>query len=182
MKILNIVVVILFVSIGCASAQYIPLPAGQGGVVLRQGVDKRLNGTLQITPKVPNAAATGQPIAYGQPCGGNLTGTYPNCSAPTAAGGTSAAQTTLAGTTAGSAVWSMPGQGFSVKSVLVNLIGYENTTATAQTITYPLAFTTIADVISDGGSCAGVTTTLTTLTLPSSMGGVQSGLCEVIGY
>jgi Pectate lyase superfamily protein/Concanavalin A-like lectin/glucanases superfamily len=39
-----------------------------------------------IAPKVPNAAATGAPIAYGQPCGGNLTGTFPDCNASSSGG------------------------------------------------------------------------------------------------
>ena len=97
-------------------------------------------------------------------------------------GGSTRTQTTLNGTTAGTVVWSQPAMDSATKDFLANLIGYENTTGTAQTVTYPVPFATAADVVTDGGSCAGVTSTLTTLTLPSSMGAAQSGRCEVRGY
>ena len=94
----------------------------------------------------------------------------------------SATQTTVTGTTAGAAVWSQPQQGSSFKQAVLYLNGYENTTGTAQTITLPASFATVAYVTTSGGSCTGVTISGTTLTLPSSMGATQTGLCEVRGY
>ena len=91
-------------------------------------------------------------------------------------------QTSVTGTTAGHAVWSEPEQGLSRKSALVYLNGYENTTATAQTITLPTSFATVGYVATDGGSCTGVTVSGATVTLPSSMGGTQTGLCKIEGY
>ena len=93
-----------------------------------------------------------------------------------------AVRTTVTGTSAGSAVWSMPQQGTSWKQTIIYLNGYENTTATAQTITLPASFATVGYVVADGGSCAGVTISATTITLPSSMSATQTGLCEVKGY
>ena len=89
-------------------------------------------------------------------------------------------QTTLKGTTAGTAVWSQPGQDSSSKRVLVYLNGYENATATAQTITYPVAFTNTPKITSDdsGGSSASTTA----LTLPASMGTTKTGWIIVEGY
>ena len=91
-------------------------------------------------------------------------------------------QATLPGTSAGSAVSSEPQSGSSYKMALVYLNGYENTTATAQTITFPTAFLTANGVVTLSGSCTGVTASLTAITLPASMAAVQTGLCKVEGY
>ena len=92
-------------------------------------------------------------------------------------------QTSVNGTSAGSYVWSEPIQSSSSIEVDVNLIGYENTTGTAQTITYPVPFSTVADIITAGGtSCSDASTTLTTFTQPSSMSGTQASRCKVVGY
>ena len=95
-------------------------------------------------------------------------------------GGSTRTQTTLNGTTAGTAVWSQPAMDSSWKRFLVFLSGYENTTATAQTITYPIAFTNTPKVTSDdsGGSSASTTT----LTLPASMSATKTGWVIVEGY
>jgi hypothetical protein len=90
--------------------------------------------------------------------------------------------TTLAGTSAGSAIWDMPRQNPGEKVLYLWLAGYENTTATAQTITIPTPYTGIVGLITVSGSCTGVTTTKTTITLPSSMGATQNGLCKVEGF
>lgn len=104
--------------------------------------------------------------------------------------GQSISQTTVTGTTAGTAVWSEPfqggGNGGTVLSVtVVYLSGYENTTGTAQTFALPGSYATVAYVVADGGSCAGVTVSTgstSTVTLPASMGSAQTGLCEIRGY
>lgn len=90
--------------------------------------------------------------------------------------------TTITGTTAGTALWSEPQQGTAVKLAMLNLNGYENTTATAQTITLPASFGTVSGVVTDSGVCTGVTISGATVTLPASMGAAQTGLCEIRGW
>jgi hypothetical protein len=91
-------------------------------------------------------------------------------------------QTTKTGTTAGSVVWSEPEQGSARKSAILYLSGYENATGTAQAITLPASFATVGYVVTSGGSCAGVAISGATVTLPSSMGSTQTGLCKIEGY
>lgn len=90
------------------------------------------------------------------------------------------AQTTLAGTTAGTVVSSQPVVTAGYKKFLAYLNGYENTTATAQSVTYPVAFTAVAAVTFAG--VTGSTASLTALTLPASMTAAASGLIVVEGY
>lgn len=86
---------------------------------------------------------------------------------------------TLTGTTAGNIVYTQPAAG-TYKKIVLYANGYENTSATAQTITYPTAFTnTPAVVINTTGMT--VTTTTTTLTLPASMGAAATGLIILEG-
>lgn len=47
---------------------------------------------------------------------------------------------TVTGTTAGSFQWSEPEQGLTYKKVILTFIGFENTSSTAQTLTFPAAF------------------------------------------
>ena len=107
---------------------------------------------------------------------GGVTGLLPqaNLAPPT--------QTTLNGTTAGTAVWSQPQQFSTWKVAYIYLNGYENTTATAQTITLPAGFATVSAVLTDSGTCTGVTVSGATVTLPASMGAPQTGLCEIRGW
>lgn len=93
-----------------------------------------------------------------------------------------ASQPMLNGTTAGAVIYSEPQQGAAFKQALLDLTGYENTTATVQTITLPVRFSTAAYVTTDGGSCSGVTIAGATVTLPSSMSAPQTGLCEIRGW
>lgn len=90
-------------------------------------------------------------------------------------------QSTLAGTTAGSVVWSQPFQGNAYKKFVGAAEGYENTTATHQTITFPVAFSQTPAIVSNGG-LTGLTVTTTTLTLPASMGATVSGTIIVEGF
>ena len=93
-------------------------------------------------------------------------------------------QYTVTGTTAGSAVWSQPFQGASYKKVIIVLLGYENTTATAQTVTYTTAFTETPSVVNNGTglTIAQSTATKTTFSLPDSMTAVASGTISIEGY
>lgn len=90
------------------------------------------------------------------------------------------ATTSLSGTTAGSVTWAMVEQGSAYKKFVAALDGYENTSATAQTITFPTAFAAQASVTSEP-SGFGSTASKTTLTLPSSMSGAVSGVLVVEG-
>ncbi len=95
-------------------------------------------------------------------------------------GGGSTRQTTLTGTSAGTVVWSMPGEGSSYKRFVGHYTGYENTTATAQTITYPVAFSLTPKITSNDGPSGSTSTTA--LTLPASMSGPATGWIIIEGY
>lgn len=75
--------------------------------------------------------------------------------------------TSLAGTTAGTVVWSQPQRGSACKKFVANVTGYENTTTIAQTITFPTAFAQTPIVTTNTGMT--LTASTTTLTLPASM-------------
>jgi hypothetical protein len=92
-----------------------------------------------------------------------------------------ATQTTLTGTTAGTIVWSEPQQGSAYKKFVGYANGYENTTATAQTITFPTAFVNAPIIL---GNSTGMTLTAitTTLTLPASMSATATGWIIIEGY
>ncbi len=86
---------------------------------------------------------------------------------------------TLTGTTAGTITYSQPQSGVA-KKVVMYANGYENTTATAQTITYPTAFTNPA-VITTNTTGMTLSTSTTALTLPTSMTAAASGVIIVEG-
>lgn len=92
-----------------------------------------------------------------------------------------AAQTTLTGTTAGSIVWSEPFQGSAYKKFIGYASGYENTTATAQTITFPTAFAD-TPIITGNNTGMALTASTTTLTLPASMSATASGFIIIEGF
>jgi len=87
----------------------------------------------------------------------------------------------LAGTTAGTVYYIQVISLSSYKKVLIYANGYENTTSTAQTVTYPVAFSTVAAVTSNTTGMS-VSTSLTALTLPASMTAAASGIIVVEGY
>ena len=70
----------------------------------------------------------------------------------------------VTGTTAGSFTWVMPEQGAGMKTVLVYFNAYENDTTTAQTVTYPTAFTQTPAIDNPVG-VAGLSTDTTQLTI-----------------
>ena len=76
----------------------------------------------------------------------------------------STATTTLTGTTAGSVIWSMPFQGSGYKKFIAFANGYENDTTTAQSITFPVAFSTVADMTFNNTALT-ITNDLTALTI-----------------
>lgn len=91
------------------------------------------------------------------------------------------AVTSFAGTTAGTVYWVMPFQGSGYKKVLVYLDGYENDTATAQTITYPTAFVQTPNIYNPAG-VAGVSTTTTELSIDPDNTTAYTGWIVVEGY
>jgi hypothetical protein len=104
----------------------------------------------------------GVPVSYAVGCGG------------------STRQTTLAGTTVGTLVWSMPSEGSGYKRFVGHYTGYENTTATAQMITYPVAFALTPKITSNDGPSGSTSTSV--LTLPASMRSKVTGWIIVEGY
>jgi len=90
-------------------------------------------------------------------------------------------QTTLTGTSAGSIVWSQPMQGSALKLVVMYANGYENTTTTAQTITFTTAFTNTPAVLVN---TTGMTITVSTtgVTLPTGMTAAATGWIIIAGY
>jgi len=91
----------------------------------------------------------------------------------------STATNTLTGTTAGSVIWNMPYQGTGYKKAIFYLNGYENTTTTAQTITFPTTFTYTPIVTT---SISGISASTTALTLPASMTATATGYIIVEGF
>ncbi|MGH9468272.1 MAG: hypothetical protein ACRD1Y_13045 [Terriglobales bacterium] len=96
-------------------------------------------------------------------------------------------QEKVAGTTAGNAYWTLVGAYTNTqKHIRVVLSGYENTTATAQTIPIPMAYWQTSAVITEFGTCTGIalggTIAAPVITLPSSMSATQNGTCSIVGY
>ena len=89
-------------------------------------------------------------------------------------------QASLSGTTAGTAVSQFAEFSVTYKRFMVRLSGYENTTATAQTITFPYAFTNAPAIMHDDSG--GSSVSATTLTLPASMGSTKTGWIVLEGY
>jgi len=90
-------------------------------------------------------------------------------------------QNTLTGTTAGSIIWSQPLQGSALKLVVMYANGYENTTTTAQSITFTKAFTNTPAVIVNTTGMS-ITVSTTGVTLPTSMTAAATGWIIIGGY
>jgi len=122
------------------------------------------SGQLQINPS-------------GSPTVSSLTATTVNYSVENP----NTTQNTLTGTSAGSIVWSQPLQGSALKLVILYANGYENTTTTAQTITFTKAFTNTPAVLVN---TTGMTITVSTtgVTLPTSMTAAATGWIIIAGY
>lgn len=86
----------------------------------------------------------------------------------------------VTGTTAGSFTWVMPEQGAGMKTVLVYFNGYENDTTTAQTVTYPTAFTQ-TPAIDNPSSVAGLSTDTTQLSIKPDTTTKYTGWVKVWG-
>jgi len=93
----------------------------------------------------------------------------------------SSATTSVTGTTAGSIIWDMPMQGTGYKKVVVYLDGYENDTTTAQTITFPTAFTYAPNVYNPA-TVPGVTASTTALSIDPNTTTVYTAWIIVEGF
>lgn len=86
----------------------------------------------------------------------------------------------VSGTTAGTIYWWQEHQG-TVKKVVVYLDGYENDTATAQTITFPMAFT-YTPLVNNQSGAPGVSATTTELSIDPNAAMAYTGYIEVTGF
>jgi len=135
-----------------------------------------VKNTIIPGDSIASGSITNQQIASGTITGSNIasnTVTQSNIAPPSTA--------SLTGTTGGSITYIQVNALSTYKKVLLYANGYENTTTTAQTITFPTAFTTVAAVTSNTTGMT-VTVNLTTLTLPASMTAAASGVIVVEGY
>lgn len=122
-----------------------------------------------VTTPISQITTTGQPPLISN-CGGyDLT---------TASSGT---PIEIAGTTAGSAALRQPLAGADQKQVMVYLDGYENTTATAQAITFPTPFTVVPAVVA-APTGANPAVTRTGIALPTSTTSTLTGLVILEGF
>ena len=122
------------------------------------------NGQLVINPS-------------GSPTVSSLTATTVNYSVENP----NTTQNTLTGTTAGSIIWSQPLQGSALKLVVMYANGYENTTTTAQTITFTKAFTNTPAVLVNTTGMS-ITVSTTGVTLPTGMTAAATGWIIIAGY
>ena len=93
----------------------------------------------------------------------------------------SSATTSVTGTTAGSFIWDMPFQGSGYKKVVVYLDGYENDTTTAQTITFPTAFSYAPNVYNPA-AVPGITASTTALSIDPDTTTVYTAWIIVEGF
>jgi hypothetical protein len=89
---------------------------------------------------------------------------------------------TTSGTTAGSFVSNQVESSKIYKKVIINLNGYENDSTTAQTYTYPVAFTTVAEITSNTASVPGVSTSLTEFSVAPDTTTAYTGIIVIEGY
>jgi len=149
---------------------------------------------LNTIPSIDNATLTFNSLGQlqvnpsGSPTVSSLTATTLSVSSSATVGtvnysveNPNTSQNTLTGTSAGSIVWSQPLQGSALKLVILYANGYENTTSTAQSITFTKAFTnTPATLVNTTGMS--ITVSTTGVTLPASMTATATGWIIIAGY
>jgi hypothetical protein len=91
-------------------------------------------------------------------------------------------RTTVSGTTAGSFVASMPQQDNTYKKVIIYLDAYENDSTTAQTYTFPVAFSTVAVITTNSASVPVVSTSLTEFSIAPDTTTAYTGIIVIEGY
>ena len=90
--------------------------------------------------------------------------------------------TTVSGTTAGSFVAHQVNFEAGYKKVIIYLDGYENDSTTAQTYTFPVAFSTIAEITSNTASVPVVSTSLTEFSIAPDTTTAYTGIIVIEGY
>ncbi len=91
-------------------------------------------------------------------------------------------ETTLAGETAGNVIAKVIDSNPGYKKILLYVNGYENDTTTDQSLTYPIAFSTIAEITSNTtGLTVSTTNTALAITSPDATT-IYSGIIVVEGY
>lgn len=181
---------------GGAQAGYVPVPNGTGSSV-RSAINDRFGGTVGTEPQIDTYTVATLPtevdqkviwVSNAQPgvatCTAGGTGTiaigvsgFWNCGTTAQI---NAAQTTITGTTAGSAVCSQPFQSPTYKKVVCYLNGYNNTSGSAQTYTFPTAFASTDQFTANSDPLSSIS--LSVLTLPASMSGPVTSEVVVEGY
>jgi hypothetical protein len=89
---------------------------------------------------------------------------------------------TTSGTTAGSFVSNQVESSKIYKKVIINLNGYENDSTTAQTYTFPVAFSTVAVITTNSASVPGVSTSLTEFSIAPDTTTAYTGIIVIEGY
>ena len=87
----------------------------------------------------------------------------------------------LAGETAGSVSYRQINLG-GVKIVILYFDGYENDSTTAQTYTFPVAFSTVAVITNNSASVPGVSTSLTEFSIAPDTTTAYTGIIVIEGY
>ena len=91
-------------------------------------------------------------------------------------------QTTVNGTTAGSFIASMLQADIKYKKVLIYLDAYENDSTTAQTYTYPVPFSTVAEITANTATVPVVSTSLTEFSIAPDTTTAYTGIIVIEGY
>ena len=90
--------------------------------------------------------------------------------------------TTVSGTTAGSFTANEIDPKPDYKKVIIYLDGYENDSTTAQTYTFPVAFSTVAVITNNSASVPGVSTSLTEFSIAPDTTTAYTGIIVIEGY
>ena len=91
-------------------------------------------------------------------------------------------QTSVSGTTAGSFVANQINYENGYKKVIIYLNAYENDSTTAQTYTFPVAFSTVAVISTNSASVPGVSTSLTEFSIAPDTTTAYTGIIVIEGY
>lgn len=126
------------------------------------------------------AALTGAELVRVTQSGESVRTTAQDIADLASTGGSASVVTTIAGTTAGSALCQQTVQGAGAKEVVVALVGYRNSTGTPQTYDFPTAFDHTPILWPNSDPEATVSTT--TLTLPASMAGAIDAVIVIKGF
>ena len=132
----------------------------------------KINGGILAAGSIP--ALTSNPLADGQ--------IFDVSNLAFSNGTDDLSMATLSGTTAGTATARVVEYSYRYKKIIIYFSGYENDTTTNQTLTYPITFSTIANITANtSGLTVSTSTTELTITAPDSTT-TYSGVVIVEGY